>query len=88
MAVKKTTEAEEILEEKAYDPWTDMRTITIPRGGRNEEKAITASVNNRDYIIPKGKPVEVPYPVWKMLTDVQAIKDQEADVMATIPNNQ
>jgi len=67
MAAKKP---EENLEEvkKEYDPWKDMRTVFVPKMSRTEQDTLQVGVNDRNYFIPKEKTVEVPFPVYEVVT--------------------
>ena len=95
MATKKTTtettEAVETVEttvEKTVEQygWEDMRTITLPRPARNEAKSVFVSVNGRNYNVPKGKAVEVPYPIYERLDLMLKAQQAEDEYRDTIPN--
>ncbi len=49
-------------------------TVTIPRAREGEEKSLYICVNGKSYLIPKGKPVEVPDYIAKELE-----RSQEAE---------
>lgn len=58
------------------DPWKDMRTITLPRHGKNEQNFQFVSVNDRTYQVPRnGKPQRVPAPVYEVLINAQRARD-------------
>lgn len=59
----------------AYDPWKEMRTITMPRGQSQEQQFRFVCVNGRSYQVPKGKAVEVPLPVYQCLLESQAAEE-------------
>lgn len=51
---------------KAYEPWEDMRTVFV-HGTKTEQKTLMVSINNKRYRVPKGKWVEVPFPVYDVI---------------------
>ena len=55
-----------------YDPWKDMRQVYIPKRTRGEQNTLEVGVNDRTYFIPKEKWVEVPEPVWEVISEMQA----------------
>jgi hypothetical protein len=61
----------------ANDPWEDMRKIRLAKAAKNETNYQYVAVNGRAYQIPKGKEVEVPFPIYDRL-----IKMQEAEEAA------
>lgn len=72
VATEETVEAvkEEAVKEEATvaDEWQDMREIMIPRGAAGEAKSVYVSINSRPaYMVPRGKKVMVPYPVYERL---------------------
>lgn len=58
-----------------YDPWKEMRTITMPRGQSQEQQFRFVCVNGRSYQVPKGKAVEMPLPVYQCLLESQAAEE-------------
>ena len=75
----------------AYDPWKDMRQVYIPLV-RGDKKTQEVGVNDKTYFIPKGQWVEVPMPVWEVVTEMldrQKIMEEEAgrDPLAITPDN-
>ncbi len=56
----------------SYDPWKDMRQVFIPKRTRGEQNTLEVGVNDRTYFIPKEKWVEVPEPVWEVISEMQA----------------
>ena len=54
-----------------HDPWTDMREITLPRAGSNEQQFWFVGVNGRTFQVPRGKAVEVPKPVYEVLENAR-----------------
>ena len=54
-----------------YDPWKDMREITLPRAGNNDQQFQLVGVNGRTFQVPRGKAVEVPLPVYEVLENAR-----------------
>ncbi len=76
---------EEVTEEEAtaapYDPWKDMRAVYVPKRSRTEQNTLEVGVNDKTYFVPKDQPVEVPAPVWEVITEMmrrQKIMEDEA----------
>ena len=72
---------EEVVTAAPYDPWKDMRTVYIPKRSRTEQNTLEVGVNNKTYFIPKDQPVQVPEPVWEVVTEMkrrQKIMEDEA----------
>ena len=67
---------ETIAERPVTDPWQRKMTITLPRPGVTEKRMLFVRVNDRTFSLPKGKSIEVPYPVYEVLR--RAIKAEEA----------
>lgn len=57
-----------------YDPWQDMREVFVPRRSRGEVDTLMVSVNEKQYLIPKEKRIEVPFPVYDV---VNAMLEQQ-----------
>lgn len=74
MATEKTT-----AETTAYDPWLDMREITLPRAGNNEQQFQYVGVNGRTFQVPKGKRTQVPLPVYACLMEAQTAQQEAFD---------
>lgn len=76
------TESTEIVVEaaapaaEAYDPWKDMREITLPRAGNNEQQFQLVGVNGRTFQVPRGKRTQVPLPVYECLMEAQAAQQE------------
>lgn len=63
--------------EKPADEWKDMRRIFLPRGAAGEAKSVYVSINGHPaYMVPKGKEVEVPYPVYERLQIMMHAQDK------------
>ena len=71
-AVKKA--AEEAAE---VNPWDVKKTIFLPRGQESEEQSRFVCVNGRTFMVPKGKDVQVPLPVYEVLMNAR-IAEEEA----------
>ena len=59
-----------------YDPWKDMREITLPRAGNNEQQFQLVGVNGRTFQVPRGKRTQVPLPVYECLMEAQAAQQE------------
>lgn len=71
------------IEEKAmeYDPWQDMRKVYVPKRSRGEQSTLEVGVNDKTYFVPKDTEMEVPVPVWEVITEMlsrQKIMEDEA----------
>ncbi len=53
--------------------------ITLPKARGNEPKELFVGINGVSYLIPKGKPVEVPDFVAEEIRRAQAAEDFEDD---------
>lgn len=78
MATEKTAAAENAAENAAErkDAWDDMRTIFLPREQSSEEKSRFVCVNGRTFIVPKGKDVQVPLPVYEVLVNARMAEEE------------
>ena len=70
-AVKKT--AEEATE---VNPWDVKKTIFLPRGQESEEQSRFVCVNGRTFMVPKGKDVQVPLPVYEVLMNARMAEEE------------
>ena len=64
-----------------YDPWQDMRRVYVPKRSRGEQSTLEVGVNDKTYFIPKDTEIEVPAPVWEVITEMQKrqrIMEEEA----------
>lgn len=61
---------------EAYDQWKDMREITLPRAGNNEQQFQLVGVNGRTFQVPRGKRTQVPLPVYECLMEAQAAQQE------------
>lgn len=86
MAVKKTEEVIEEVKTVEEDPWKIMKSVRIPRGGKNEEKTFFISVNDHTFLIPKGQDVEVPLPIYERIEIMRKAIDALNDYVDEIPN--
>lgn len=58
----------------AKNAWNEKKEIFLPRAVRGEESYVMVRVNDRTFQVPKGKPVDVPLPVYdrlKIMLDAQ-----------------
>ncbi len=60
---------------EARDIWSEKETIFLPRGAGKEDTQFVC-INGRSFLVPKGKPVEVPRPVYEVL--MRAIEYEDA----------
>lgn len=70
--VKKASE-----EAVEVSPWDVKKTIFLPRGQESEEQSRFVCVNGRTFMVPKGKDVQVPLPVYEVLMNAR-IAEEEA----------
>ncbi len=70
-AVKKA--AEEAAE---VNPWDVKKTIFLPRGQESEEQSRFVCVNGRTFMVPKGKDVQVPLPVYEVLMNARMAEEE------------
>lgn len=88
MAKKMTTAPVSAAAAEPYS-WQDMREIRLPRDGSGENKSLYVCINGREFSVPAGKTVTVPYPVYERLKIrehglelVQDILDQDDNKLA------
>lgn len=63
-----------------YDPWSEMRSLTLPRHRANEEPFQWVSVNDRHFQIPRdGQSHDVPLPIYQVVAQARAMADYAAD---------
>jgi len=92
MATKKTNEpAEEIIEQTAapeVEPysWEDKRTIRLPKAYGDQKKSVYVCINGREFSVPRGKAVEVPYPVYERLEFMLRAEELADKTRDEIPN--
>ena len=64
----------------AVDPWKQVETVFIPRPEGSNQNYLTVKVNSREYIVPVGEEVEVPWPVAEavhnMLDELEGVKEE------------
>lgn len=71
--------AEANAAQKEKDPWEETREVYIPYR-RGEEKTLPASVNDKNYAVPKGQRVQVPLPIYYVIQNMlEQIEKTEAD---------
>ena len=83
---KKTTEMIEETPVVEQDPWKIMKTLALPRGSKSEAKSMYIAVNGKAYNVPKGKPTEVPLPIYEVGMRHLAARQAMIDVESEIPN--
>lgn len=83
--VTKPEEAEEKMIEK--DPWAVMMTVRVPRDPASNEKTLYVGINGRDFLIPRGKSVEVPLPVYNAILMMEAAEEAKRRLTDDIPND-
>lgn len=86
MAKKMTTAPVSAAAAEPYS-WQDMREIRVPRAGANENKSVYVCVNGREFMVPTGKTVQVPYPVYERLRMKEKALEQVEQAMEEIPND-
>lgn len=74
MATEKTAAVETAVQQE--DVWDVMRTIFLPREQSSEEKSRFVCVNGRTFIVPKGKDVQVPLPVYEVLMNARVAEEE------------
>ena len=60
------TKKQAVQAAEAYDEWQDMREVRLPRG-RDGDATQYVRVNDRTFLVPRGKTVQVPLPVYYVL---------------------
>ena len=65
--------AEEAVE---VSPWDVKKTIFLPRGQESEEQSRFVCVNGRTFMVPKGKDVKVPLPVYEVLMNARMAEEE------------
>ena len=73
--------------EMPKDPWKEMKEVFIERGSRNEPKSLFVSVNGRDFMVPKGKAVNVPAPIARRVELYKKAQAHLMDKMAELENS-
>ena len=71
MATKETAAA--AVQANPEDVW---KTIYLPRGQENEEQSRFVAVNGRTFMVPKGKDVQVPLPVYEVLMNARMAEEE------------
>lgn len=73
--------------EQIQDPWKIMKPVHLPRAAQGEDKFLYVGVNGRGMQVPKGKPVEVPLPIYDRIQIMLAAQDEDAEYRESIPND-
>lgn len=72
-----TTEKTAATEKKTeIDAWAQTREIFLERGQMTEEQSQFVCVNGRTFQVPKGKPVQVPLPVYEVLENSRQMREE------------
>lgn len=58
------------------DVWAQTREIFLERGQMTEEQSQFVCVNGRTFQVPKGKPVQVPLPVYEVLENSRRMREE------------
>ena len=74
MATKETAAA--AVQANQEDVWNVMKTIYLPRGQENEEQSRFVAVHGRACMVPKGKAVPVPPPVYEVLMNARMAEEE------------
>lgn len=87
MATVKITEAVEANKKTVEEfSWDDKREIFLPKDNRDGRKSQYVCINGREFVVPRGQRVTVPYPVYERLNimlEAQAKAEEEAE---QVPN--
>ena len=76
MASRKT-ETDQIKVEEvpmSEDPWQRKQTVYLPKNADKYDSEWVC-VNGRPYLVPKGKPVEVPLPIAEAIENAAKLRD-------------
>ena len=65
-----------VIQANPEDVWNVMKTIYLPRGQENEEQSRFVAVNGRTFMVPKGKDVQVPLPVYEVLMNARMAEEE------------
>lgn len=78
-APETTGAAPTAVQEVETDPWKIMKTVYIPLKRGKYQPDFNGSVNGKRFTIPRGKPWEVPLPIYEVVQD--AMKSEEKSAM-------
>lgn len=56
---------------KAMNVWEEKRNIILPKAPKGEEPYVYVCINGHSFQVPRGKPVDVPLPVYDRLMIAQ-----------------
>lgn len=65
----------------AYDPMKDMVSVLLPRATGREENFVFVGLNGKGYKILRGQTVQVPRPVYDVLTESERAEARQAGFM-------
>ena len=64
-----------------YDPMKDMVSVLLPRATGREENFVFVGLNGKGYKILRGQTVQVPRPVYDVLTESERAEARQAGFM-------
>lgn len=56
---------------KAMNVWEEKKNIILPKAPKGEEPYVYVCINGHSFQVPRGKPVDVPKPVYERLMIAQ-----------------
>lgn len=56
--------------------WDETKEVFLQRGQANEEQSQFVCVNGRTFLVPKGKNVTVPTPVYEALMNARHAEEE------------
>lgn len=67
------------------DPWnTYVRGVVIARGAAKEAPYVYVGVNGQNYQIPRGKPQDIPVPLYDRIRIMRQAEEAEAEYRARL----
>ena len=74
-------ESKTVKTEMPVDPMQERVTKYVPKLPANEQQNIYVNINGKGFNIPRGKNVDMPLPVWKIIERALKAEEKcEADV--------
>lgn len=61
-----------------YDPMKDMVSVLLPKATGREENFVFVGLNGKGYKILRGQTVQVPRPVYDILTESERAEERQA----------
>lgn len=68
MAESKAKNAPVAENETKYDPWQHKVTVLLPKASDGDQNFVLVGINGKNYQVPRGKRVQVPKPVYDVLS--------------------